>query len=375
MKVLIIASDEGVGLTYHLTNLSIALKREGVYVSVISGKGEQIKGLKEKLEAEGISHYTAGCVDNLNPFSVLWDFKKIYAVIKKEKPDIIHANGLTHVFHAYLPSRKFFSGRKINFAVTIRSDIFTTYPLIIMLKTGCYLASSVIPICKSMEQKLIGLGVPAKKVTLIPNFIDINNFHVMKEKYASEFKNLSLFTSPGKTIAYPAMLRPEKGHVYFLEAAKNVLHEFPETKFLIIGDGPLKEDLQKKSFDLGISENVFFMGYVKNDQIPALMSLIDIGVSASLSEQFSKVVLEILAAGKPIICTNVGSVPDFMINGESGMVIPPGNVAEISKNISLLLRDSDKAGKMGIKGREIVENTFDVRIVMKQMKNLFESLV
>jgi len=167
-----------------------------------------------------------------------------------------------------------------------------------------------------------------------------------------------------------ANLIPYKGHREFIEAASIVNKEFPDTKYLIIGrDDGIGEDLRNLARTLNIMDTLIFTG-ARND-IPALLALIDIQVLASHEESLSNAILEGMAAGNPLVVTDVGGNTEMVIPGETGIVVPPRNPEALANGILTLLRDREKAGKMGLAGQERVKNHFDINKMIKEMEELY----
>ena len=164
-----------------------------------------------------------------------------------------------------------------------------------------------------------------------------------------------------------------KGHRYFLQGAAQVLQTIPHCKFLVIGDGPLRSDLELLANDLGISDSVRFLGY--RDDIPELLAVVDISVLTSIREGTSMVLLESMAAGKPIVATDVGGTPEVVIDGEVGILVPPKDAAALAKALITLLSDPCLASRMEMSGRQRVQAKFSLRKSVDRLEALYDELV
>ena len=175
-----------------------------------------------------------------------------------------------------------------------------------------------------------------------------------------------------------ASLRSIKGIKYFVKAAAVVLKEVKDVNFLIIGNDPgepgyTRKDMENIACELGIEHHVFFLG--KRDDIPELLSVIDISVLSSLSEGFSNTILESMAAGKPVVATNVGGNPEIVENGKTGFLIPPANHEALAKSIILLLKDKKLAKAMGKEALNSVQSRFRLSKMVQKNEKLYEFII
>lgn len=200
------------------------------------------------------------------------------------------------------------------------------------------------------------LKLPNNKVELIYNGVDINGFKANKSYRASileEFKidsNSLIITNVGRIVK-------EKGQEFLIDAIPKVLKKNPNVQFLIVGDCNLNENFSKTLKDK-VKENdleryVTFTG-VRND-VKEILSASDLFVFPSIQEGFALVTLEALAAGIPIVATDVGSIREVLINKVNGLIIPPKSGDEIAEAINFMLNDLQNAKNMAQKGRDLVE--------------------
>lgn len=170
-----------------------------------------------------------------------------------------------------------------------------------------------------------------------------------------------------------ASLTIQKGHEYFLKAAKLVLNRYSEVVFMIVGDGPRRHEVECFTDELGIKKNIIFTG-VRED-IPALLGLSDIFVLSSLWEGFPITILEAMAASKPIVATDVGGNSEAIIDGITGFLVPPKDEKSLAESILYLLRNKNIAKEMGEKGRDRFEREFSAKIMVKKTEILYESFL
>jgi len=160
----------------------------------------------------------------------------------------------------------------------------------------------------------------------------------------------------GGCVAMIASLTPKKDHGTFLEAVKLITKDAPEARFRIIGGGPLHDELARRVTSMGLSDVVQLAG--ARDDIGALLSEIDVSVLTSLKEGCSNVVLESMAAGCPLVVTDVGGNRELIESGVTGYLVPPRDAAGIARHVLELLRDPDLRHRMGEAGRARVRSRF-----------------
>lgn len=277
----------------------------------------------------------------------------IRTFIKYSNIDILHSHGYKSNFYAILATL-FMNTQKVT---TCHNWIGTGYKMKFYEKLDKFLLNrfdKVISVSSLIEKEILDNGISKSKVVIIDNGIDIDKFTDVKNiDYLRKEFNLN---SDSKIIGTIGRLSAEKGLLYFLEASKRVLGKFPHTKFLIVGDGPLRQELQKESVKLGIEKDVIFTG-IRND-IPEVLSLMDIFVLPSLKEGLPISLLEAMAAKKSIIATNVGGVPGVIKNGDSGILIEPKDVQGLVDNIIELIKNRKKAIFLAQNAYEKVKKEF-----------------
>jgi glycosyltransferase involved in cell wall biosynthesis len=129
----------------------------------------------------------------------------------------------------------------------------------------------------------------------------------------------------------------EKGHIYLLEAARQILDVVKDLKFLIIGDGPLRKALEEKSEELGIQKDVIFMGQRKD--IPELLTAMDIFVLPSIKEGLPVALLEAMAAKRPVVATRVGAIPRVIESKDIGILVEPKDISGLRDALASLIDD------------------------------------
>ena len=176
-----------------------------------------------------------------------------------------------------------------------------------------------------------------------------------------------------KIIGMVARLVTVKGHRYFLEAAASVARKDERLHFVLVGDGPLKNEIANQAKQLGIGERVHLLGDRSDARL--LVSSFDVSVLTSLSEGLPNTVMEAMSAGVPVVATAVGGTRELIDHGETGFLIPPANVAALTEQILFVLRNEAQCREVAQRGREFINSRFSMRRMVESVERLYEELM
>ena len=211
---------------------------------------------------------------------------------------------------------------------------------------------------------------PAEKVFVIPNGVDTMRFAPVPDA-ASVRQEIGIGpTDP--VVSIVAALRPEKNHELFLEVTRRVTQRIANAKFLIIGDGPRREPLERHAAELGVIQCVHFLG--TRDDVPRLLSTSDVFALTSLNEANPVSILEAMSVGKPVVATNVGSIKEAVSNGRNGFLVPPGDAAAFTARVVELIEDPLSAQAMGAGARRAAVALWSVDAMVRRYERLIASI-
>lgn len=232
-------------------------------------------------------------------------------------------------------------------------------------------ANAIVANSEAVKKYLISEGIPAEKVKVIYNGLDLERLTPKTTDRTVICAELGLPTDENiKFITLVANLRHKvKNQPMFLRAAQKVLEKFPNAHFVLAGEGELREDLENLAKELRIAENTHFIGLCK--QIPELLSLSFAGVLTSFNEGFSNSILEYMAARLPVVATNVGGASEAIIENETGFLVESDDAQMLANRLIELLEDEEKARKFGAKGRKVVEEKFSVAAQLENTLKLY----
>ncbi|MBX7165470.1 MAG: glycosyltransferase [Pirellulales bacterium] len=213
-------------------------------------------------------------------------------------------------------------------------------------------------------------GCPADKVFVVPNGVDVERFAPRAPRPGLRGELGLGAVAPVASIV--AALRPEKQHELFLRAAAGVLSRVPAARFLIIGDGPRRAELEQLAAELRLGDAVQFLG-VRSD-VADLLSITDVVCLTSKMEANPVSLLEAMACEKPIVATAVGSIPEMVLDGECGFLVPPGDVETLAARMSDLMSDPARAAALGRRGRQEVISRASLDSMVSGYQDLIERI-
>jgi len=215
--------------------------------------------------------------------------------------------------------------------------------------------------------------IPAEKVEVIYNGLDPELFVPLTEEERLEYKGRSMLSVEASIVGIIANLRSVKGIDVFIRAAEKVFQEWPQVEFLIVGDGPERKNLEDLVRELGMAENIKFLGQLSD--VLRILKIMDIGVLSSSSESFSNSLLEYMAAGLPVVSTNVGGLNEALRHGEGGYFIPVGDHEAMARSILSLITNPEKSLAMGRYNREIIIKDFNKEQFVLAHEQVYEKLL
>jgi glycosyltransferase involved in cell wall biosynthesis len=195
----------------------------------------------------------------------------------------------------------------------------------------------------------LSVGDPGRIVT-IHSGVDVDRY--MQVKVNLQEKRRSLGLNPeGLVVGTVGWLLPIKGPMYLLKAMAEVWKGYPETSLVYVGKGDLEGELKEEASRMGVSERVSFLGW--RDDIPEIMHILDIFVLPSLNEGMGRVLVEAMAAGRPVVASNVGGIPDLVMQGKNGLLVPAADIKALARGIEFFISYPNERKEMGEEGRKM----------------------
>ena len=351
---------------YYAVSLSEGLRRRGHDVIVAGMRGsppiEKAKGLGLRTE-ESLR------LTGFHPLQLGWSLKRLIKLLHRERIDVVHAHRAEGHICGALASRR--AGRPIPLIRT-RGDIRPPKNNFLnRILHQQWTDRIVIPGDFMRANGFFPFHVDPKKLVTIPSGVDVDFFHPSRTR-----QNVRTELDIGRTTSVVGMvsrLSPGKGHAAFLRAAAHVLRSRPDTVFLISGEEVEVKvgDLQALATGLGIQDQIRFLD--KREDVRDVLSAIDIGVIASIeSEAICRVLLEFMAMGKPVVGTRTNIIPEILVDGQTGYIVPPQDAPAMAGAILRLLDDQQKARTMGKRGRGLVEEVYALETITAHTEEVYE---
>ncbi len=230
-----------------------------------------------------------------------------------------------------------------------------------------------VAVSQAVKQFLMrGRSVPEEKIRVIWNGVPLQAFRAVPPERIAEFRRHLNVADGAPLVGTVTRLREEKGNRYLIEAAAQVLPQMPEVNFVIIGDGPQRNELELLARKLGVSRQVIFAGFV-ND-VPAALAALDIVAMPSLREGFGLALAEAMAAGKPAVASKVGGLAELAENEKTALLVPPADAAALSAALLRLLRDEELRRRLARNAQE-ASSAFSIEANVRALEELYEELV
>lgn len=297
--------------------------------------------------------------------------------LKKHEIDVVH----THDFYTNVFGMAGATLARVPVRIASRRESAVRPAKQRLIERSAYRAAhSVVANCEEVRQQLIKEGVPARKVRTIYNGLDPARVHARADR--KEILGSLNLPESARFVTIMANMRahvwnPEpacyKDHPTFLRAAQQVRERVPEAAFIIAGEGELKQNTEQLARDLGIADRTFFIGRCQN--VGAVLSISDVCVLSSRAEGFSNSILEYMAAGRPVVATDVGGAREAVVHGETGYIVPPGDHEQMAQYIVSLLLDPENARSMGASGQRVVNEKFSCLRQLQNVENLYNELL
>ena len=316
-------------------------------------------------------------IRDIHPFLDIYALLKLYFLIRKGRYDIVHCHTSKGGFIGRLAARL----AKVRVIIySPHGDIFEGYFgkiktrfFIWLERFSARFTDKIITLTKSGIEPYIKAGIGQKsQFDYIYNGVDIESLRkrkvdrIQKRREIGVENECSLIVTAGRLV-------PVKGQTYLISAIAQVITEIPNIRLVFLGDGELRGELSGQVKTLGLEKHVLFLG-MRSD-VPEIISCGDLFVLPSVNEGFGVVLLEAMAMRCPIVATNVGGVPEVVLDGETGVLVPLKDPVQLARGIIQLLKDTSLALKMAECGYQRLKDCFDIRETVSKTEHLYKELL
>ena len=334
------------------------------------------RGIKEVIERGVKVIAIPSLVRRISPIQDLKALLSLWRLLIREKPSMVH----THTSKAGILGR--LAAKLAGVPIIIhRPHGHVFYGHFGPLVSKCFLLTErvmaritdrMVALTEAERNDHIALSVfGPEKIATIHSGVDVDQFMNVQVNIAEKKRTLGL-NSKGLVVGTVGWLLPIKGPMHLLKAMSNVWESHPKTTLIFVGKGDLEIGLKEEVRRMGVSDKVVFLGW--RDDIPEIMQVLDVFVLPSLNEGMGRVLVEAMAAGKPVVASRVGGILDLVKEGQNGFLAEPGDEKGLAIAIKKLLEDKKMRDEMGKRGREIAQD-FSVEKMIEKVDVLYEALL
>jgi glycosyltransferase involved in cell wall biosynthesis len=302
---------------------------------------------------------------------------RLYRVMRQVRPDVVHTHTakagflgrlaarlarvpvVVHTFHGHV-LHGYYSPRK--------SQLLRR-----MERALAHLTDRIIAVSEHVKRDLVGHGVaPAERIEVIPLGLELDPF-LHSAPCRGAFRRELQLNGVARVVGIVGRIFPIKNHHLFLEAASLVAREEPTARFVIVGDGPLRAELERQAQATGLADRAIFTGWRRD--LPGIYADMDVLAVTSHNEGTPVSAIEAMAAGCPVVATNVGGLPDLICDGETGYLVPPGDARAVATALLHLLHRPETARRMGETARMAVRQRFSAQRLIADVEQLYLGLL
>ena len=358
------------GVPRHVIDMACGLQPERFAVELLAGRSEPGEGdLADEARERGlVLHQEPSLQRAVNPLADLSAYRSIARIIAKGKFDIVH----THISKAGILGRLAAQRARVpvvlhtyhGLADEIGSASFKAEIFRRCERKAALWSDGLVAVSRCVARQWQDLAVGSEgQYRVVPNGIDVGHFTAAEA--------MSLAGEPRLVVV--ASLTPEKGIDVLLKAMSFVGAEFPSIRLYVIGDGPRRAELQGLASQLGLGAKVEFVG-IQRDIRPYLAAC-DLTVLPSLSEGMGLAAVEAMAVGRAVVGSHTGGIPEVVVEGETGLLVPPGDAQALASAVSALLRNPTRRAEMGQAGQARAKREFSLERALNSLQGVYEEFL
>jgi N-acetyl-alpha-D-glucosaminyl L-malate synthase BshA len=353
------------------TELGIALARAGDDVHFISyALPSRLNVLHERVHFHEVTVTPYPLFDPYPPYTLALA-TKMAEVAGYEKLEVLHVHyAIPHAISAHL-AKQILGSTGLRVITTLHGTDITLVgrdaSYLPITKFGIEVSDGVTAVSEWLRSETAKNFATDKPIVVIPNFVDPSRFRRNRDAFCQLFG-----ASSEKLVCHVSNFRPVKRVMDVLEIFERVTRVVP-SRLVMIGDGPDRSRAEAFCRDHHLRDRVLFFGNVPN--LEEIVGASDLFLLPSESESFGMAALEAMASEVPVIATNSGGLPEVVADGESGYLLPVGDVDAMSARAIEILSDPDLQRRMGRNGREIAETKFNVKGVVPMYRHFYEQVM
>ena len=334
-----------------------------ISVGYLKGKG----GLKKIFKKAGIRVFDLNMRTRIDVFCLL----RLAGFIKSEKFDIVHTHLIDADIFGFFAAK--IAGIRRIVSTKHNTDDFRkkrTIPMLLDTFVGNKVSMNI-AVSNSVREFLIKYQkIKPEKIEVVYNGINIEKFLPRKNK---EKAKTGLGLNPkDHVIGLIGRFEKQKGHVYLVEAASKIISDIENVHLVFLGEGSLKKSIQGEVERLKLKSQVTFLNL--REDVAAVLNAMDILVLPSLWEGLGMVLLEAMAAGVPVLASDVDGIREAVVNNQTGILVPPADSGKLAEQVLALLKDEYLRCTLSKNGRDFVEEKFNINKFVNKMESIYQQL-
>jgi len=364
MKVMIVLPCLDIGGAEKMaTDLAVALRRCQSAEVLVTSLADSLPYLPDLLRSSGVAVEQLGKRSGLDIRMV----RRLNQVVKRFQPDVIHTHqgALPYVLPVLMLNPSVKCVHTVHNLPQYETDPIGGF-IHRMAYRVCVTPVAVTGVIAEMFRSHYWL----KDVAVINNGIDLSPYSSQTQR--SAWRHDNGIPESTTTITCLAHFRPQKNHQLLLRAFASVASEYPDTMLLLVGDGPLRGPIEDFIASQKLGERVRLLGF--RYDIPQILASSDIGVLSSNYEGMPLSVMQMMEAGVPVVATRVGGLPELVIDGEDGYLVPPSDAGELAAALKHLVSSERERTRLGSNGRRKAIANFGTDRMAEQYCRIYESV-
>lgn len=371
---LFVNSVEMGGVEEHVRQIAAGLHGRGAMVTLICPESSAIDPLATAAERAGVLVSRLTLSSQLGLWRAVVRFVQVVRLLRQRRIQVmhIHLTGYRGGRWAVLAARVARTPAVIC-TIQIAPAHREGWTLRLERRLMSALIHRFIAVSQVTRRRLTSyLGLPARKTVVIPNAVELDRYNNAYKNKRYDIRSRFDIPDDALVIGSVARLSPQKGLTYLITAVPDILAEVPNLHVLLVGDGPLHEELEAQARALGVRDRVHFAGYQQD--VPGYLSAMDIFVLPSLFEGLPLSILEAMAAGLPVIATAVDGTPEALPDGIAGRLIPPRDPSALARLVIELTNDPPMRAQMAEAGR-IHARSFSEEVLLDRVSAVYHDVL
>jgi glycosyltransferase involved in cell wall biosynthesis len=292
---------------------------------------------------------------------------RLSRVLKRMRPDVIQAHdphavsvaAMALSISAPVPKPPLIASRRVEFRIAHNSFSRWKYS-----QVDCFIANS-----GAIRDRLVADGIPRQKITIVNEGVDVERVVRMP---AADVHGAFYLPHGSPVVGNVAALVPHKGQHHLVDAAALVVRDVPDARFVIVGDGELRDTLERQIKEKHLERHVFLAGF--RSDVLELTKGFDIFAMSSVSEGMCTALVDAMAASKPAVATIAGGIPEVMVDGETGYLVAPRDHRAMADRLVFLLKNQNVRERMGEAALQRARRLFTVERMVEGTAAVYERL-